>query len=187
MKLLRIILLVFLPITVAKADCGRLNTNDTYEKLNKILECIELRITDVEKSTPIRSNSTAANPVASERPVGKEEIEDNNHVPKANLISMGERVRGKIAGGDRDYYKFRTASQTEKFRVILRKMSISGFYANVTIYNQFEKKIIHGAADYDEPVSLLVEGGPDLFFFIYIKGYSDKTRGEYELVVREEN
>lgn len=189
MRLLQILLLVFLPTAVAQPNCGRLSQNDTYEKLNQILECLESKILDTKKEAVIPSQSMPTDTVSSEQPVGEEEAEDNNIATKANLIAMGQRVHGKITTRDRDFYKFSTSRQTEKFRVIVRK--INGFRAVVKIYNAFENKIggfSPGAfAPIDEPVSVAVESSPDSFYYISVAGFDERDSGEYELEVREEN
>ena len=186
MRLLQILSLLFLPAAVAQADCGRLSKSDTYEKLNQILECLELKISEVQKNEVTVRSPEEKDRVAPEKSIAGKEVEDNNIVPEANLITMGQRVRGKIAKPeDRDFYKFRTSDQTEKFRVILRKLSASGFWATVSIFDEFEQQLNQTYKRYDTPVSMLVESKPNSFYFVSVKsGAGDK--GEYELVVRGE-
>ncbi len=184
MRLLQILSLVILPVSVAQAECGRLSKTDTYEKLNQILDCLELKMSEVQKNVVILMSPEGKDRVAPEKSIAGKEVEDNDIVPDANLITLGQRVRGKIAKPeDRDFYKFRTATQTEKFRVILRKLSSSGFGAIVSVYNEVEEHLADKTTWGDTPVSVLVESKPDSLYYLSVKG---DGRGEYELVVREE-
>lgn len=184
MRLSQILLLVLLPAAVAQADCGRLSSTDTYEKPNQILECLESKISVLQNNVTNRPPPIGNDPV--KQSIGSEEVENNNLFPEANLILLGQRVRGKIAKPeDRDFYKFRTASQTDKFRVILRKLSASGFWAIVTIYNVVEEPLAGDGKEHDTPVSMLVESKPDAFYYVSVKSGAQQL-GDYEPVVREE-
>lgn len=185
MRLLRILLLVISPTAAAETDCGRLSAGDTYEKLNQILECLESKISDMQKKVTIQSTSTANDSVSSEQSIGSKEVESNDLITESNLVTMGQRVHGKVAGDeDRDFYKFRTSSQTEKVRVILRKLSKKGFSADLTIYDEVEDREGIRHASGDTPVTISFESKPDSYYYIVVAGSG--RGGEYELVIRDE-
>ena len=150
MKSLLIILLVLLPTAVVRADCGRLEAGDSYQKINQILECIESQISELRNTKAAAPSSSSGDPVSAEQDTGGKEQEANNHITEANLIRMGQRVQGRLVNDkDRDFYKFKTPVQSanagqQKFRVILRKLeNING---TVDIYDDVENKIKSGSA-----------------------------------------
>ena len=189
MKLLLIILLVLLPTAVVYADCGRLEAGDSYQKINQILECLESQISELQNTKATAPSSSSGDPVSAEQDTGGKEKEANNHITEANLIRMGQRVQGSIVNDkDRDFYKFKTPVQSanagpQKVRVILRKLD--EFYGTVDIYDDVENRIKHQSESGDKTVSMLVESKPDSYYYVLVKSFQ-RTKGEYELVIREE-
>jgi hypothetical protein len=189
MKSLLIILLVLLPTVVVRADCGRLEADDSYKKINQILECLESQINDLRDTDTAAPSSSSGDPVSAEQDTGGKEQETNNHITEANLIRMGQRVRGRLANDkDRDFYKFKTPVQSanqgqQKFRVILRKLGEVSI--TVDIYDDVERKIDYSTKLYDETISILVKSKPDSYYYVLLKSY-ESVYGAYELVIREE-
>jgi len=189
MKSLLIILLVLLPTAVVRADCGRLEADDSYQKINQILECLESQINDLRNTKATAPSSPSGDPVSAEKYTGGKEQEANNYITEANLIRMGQRVRGRLTDNkDRDFYKFKTPAQSanagpQKIRIILRKLE--EFHGAVDIYDDAENKIENDYKSGDETVSIQVESKPDSYYYVLVKSYSS-TYGAYELVTREE-
>ena len=103
MKSLLIILLMLLPAVVVRADCGRLESDDSYQKINQILECLESQINAL-RNTKATAPSSQGDPVLAEQDTGGKEQEVNNHITEANLIRIGQRVQGRLANDkDRDF------------------------------------------------------------------------------------
>ena len=188
MKSLLIILLVLLPAVVVRADCGRLESGDSYQKINQILECLESQIDDLRNTKATVPSSPLGDPVSAEQDTGGKEQEVNNRITEANLIRIGQQVQGRLANDkDRDFYKFKTSvhsanASQQKLRVILRKLE--KFYGTVDIYDDVEKRIKSVSANGDETISMLVESKPDTYYYVLVKPYSGY--GDYELVIREE-
>ena len=114
-----------------------------------------------------------------------EEKEPNDQIINANLIELETTVRGSIATKqDRDFFKIKTSSGTT--RVILRKFSLPGFGATVEIYDSVEKRLEHGTAFGDKPVTLSFESQADSYYYILAKSYNYKYYGDYELTVRKD-
>ena len=187
MKSLLIILLVLLPAIVVRADCGRLEAGDSYQKINQILECLELQISELRNTKPTAPSSLSGDPVSAEQDTGGKEQEANNRITEANLIRMGQRVQGRLVDvKDRDFYKFKTPAQSanagpQKLRVILRKE----FSGTVDIYDDVEKRIKSVNEHGDKTISMLVESKPDSYYYVLVKSYKSQY-GAYELVIREE-
>jgi hypothetical protein len=190
MKSLLISLLVLLPAVVVRADCGRLEAGDSYQKINQILECLESQISDFRESETAGIPYQSGEAISAEKYTGGKEQEANNYITEANLIRIGQPVRGRLTDNkDRDYYKFTTpllsANQDQqKFRVILRK-EFSGI---VDIYDDVENQIISALEMGDKSISKLVESKPDSYYYVLVKPYSNSNSlyGNYELVIREE-
>ena len=190
MKSLLIILLVLLPTAVVRADCGRLEAGDSYQKINQILECIESQISELRNTKAAVPASSSGDPVSAEQDTGGKEQEANNHITEANLIRMGQRVQGRLANDkDRDFYKFKTPVQSvnagqQKFRVILRKKE--RFHVEVNIYDDVENNIATNIEMYDDPASMLIESSkPGSYYYVFVQSYFGQI-GAYELVIREE-
>lgn len=116
-----------------------------------------------------------------------EEQEPNELSHSATPIELGATIRGRIATvQDRDIFKFHTATQpASKIRVILRKSSVQGFWAYLTVYDAAERMIVMGNELGDTPVSLGFESTPNSDYYVAVKP-SSGDRGDYELTVRVE-
>lgn len=117
-----------------------------------------------------------------------EEQEPNDLSHSATPIELGSTIRGRIVSGqDRDMFKFHTAIQpASKIRVILRKLSVQGFAAVLTVYDAAEKEITSGIQQGDTPVTLGFESNPNSDYYIAVKPFWSDGRGDYELTVRVE-
>jgi hypothetical protein len=114
-----------------------------------------------------------------------EDKEPNNHITAANLITEEATVRGSIGTKqDRDFFKIKTSGSTT--RVILRKLSLPGFWATVEIYDSVEHMINGKTEMGDTPVSLSFESNAGSIYFIVVKSYNYQYTGDYELTVRKE-
>jgi hypothetical protein len=83
-------------------------------------------------------------------------------------------------------FKFHTATQpASKIRVILRKSSVEGFWAYLTVYDAAEQKIVEKYELGDTSVSLGFESIPNSDYYVAVKPYNN-SRGDYELTVRVE-
>jgi hypothetical protein len=117
-----------------------------------------------------------------------EEKEPNDLAHSATPIALGATILGRISTGqDRDMFKFHTAIQTEsKIRTILRKLSVEGFAATLTVYDEAERTIVNSTEFGDTPVSLGFESTQNSDYFIAVKPFNKDYRGDYELTVRVE-
>lgn len=106
--------------------------------------------------------------------------EPNDHIRAANLITEGTIIRGSIATKqDRDFYRFNAPSSAT--RVILRKLSLPGFGATIDIYDAVEHKIAYETEFGDQPVTISFESIAGAIYYIVVKSYKYKYRGDYEL------
>lgn len=81
-------------------------------------------------------------------------------------------------------FKFHTGTQpASKIRVILRKLSVQGFEAVLTVYDADEKEITSGIKQGDTPVPLGFESNPNSDYYIAVKPFWNDGRGDYELTV----
>ena len=133
------------------------------------------RATDVPSEVPVSAPST-------------EEKEPNDLSHSATPIALGTTIRGRIATGqDRDMFKFHTSAQlASKIRIILRKPSVEGFGATLTVYDSAERTIISDTEFGDTPLSLGFESTPNSDYYVAVKPQSTRYRGDYELTVRVE-
>jgi hypothetical protein len=116
----------------------------------------------------------------------KEGKKTNNQITTAKLIAMGTTIRGVIATkDDRDFFKFKTG-QGLNTRVIVRKTSPSGFDANVTIYDNFESKVVDGTAIGEDSVSFVFRSSPNAYYYAKIEPIYNSSGGPYELLIKEE-
>ena len=115
------------------------------------------------------------------------EKEPNDQAPEANSVAVGTKIRGEITPNeDRDFFRFRTSNRTpSKTIVVLRKLSSTGFWGEVSIYDKNERQLKHDFETADQPVSLVFESTPSSFYFVSVKSNGQKG-GPYELEVREE-
>lgn len=135
-----------------------------------------------------RTPTAGETELPSEAPVSglsTEDKEPNDYITAANLITEGATVRGSIGTKqDRDFFKVKTSGS--RTRVILRKLSVPGFAATVEIYDSVENKINEETEFGDDPVTLSFESNAASIYFIVVKSYRYKYRGDYELTVRKE-
>ncbi len=156
------------------------------EKIAGINQAIQTATSDAENFSRQVAQIKPPVPVKGD---SSEEKEPNDQITDANVIQLGTRVRGAIASDkDRDYFTFRTSDrEPSKTRVILRKLSAGGFWAQVHVYDQVESRVT-GTFDYggDHPLSLAFESTPNSDYYILVRLYSSAQGGPYELEVREE-
>jgi hypothetical protein len=113
-------------------------------------------------------------------------------ITTAKSIAEGATLSGSLVPGqERHFFQF-TASRP-KISVIVRKRS--GFQGAVDVYDQNEKRVaqvregvtlLPGINPEDQPLTLAFESRPGELYYIMVSVLSSKTRGDYELTVREE-
>lgn len=123
-----------------------------------------------------------------------ERTESSPTISTAKLIDEGTTVRGSIvAGQDQHFFKFNSSST--KTRVILRKLSKSGFQAAVDIYDHNEKgvagehegvSLLAGMYPQNQPITLSFESNPGELYYIAVTALASNARDDYELTVRKE-
>jgi hypothetical protein len=114
-----------------------------------------------------------------------EEHEPNDQITTPNLIAVGSTTKGRISTDqDRDFFKFKTG-QGLKTRVILRKTSPGGFYAQVVVYDSTEGKVKADNSPGEDAVSFAFESIPGTYYYVMVEGIVG-GRGPYELLIREE-
>lgn len=113
----------------------------------------------------------------------------NDSIDRAKLIVEGTTVHGsRIA--DQDLYFFKFAASSTKTRVVLRKLSASGFRGVVDIYDRAENRVAgetEGVAlvgSEDQPVTFSFQSAPGENY--YVKVTITQPAAEYELTVRKE-
>jgi hypothetical protein len=135
-----------------------------------------------ERSGPNPEKPLATGKAVPEQVLDKEQ-EPNEHLKDANLIALGKPIMGRLtAENDRDWYKFKTSSNSIRVMVILRKQ----FGAYVDVYDQSEQYITYKYGSGDTNISL--ESIPNSYYYVLVKtsGGFGMGRGPYELEVREE-
>jgi TIR domain len=110
----------------------------------------------------------------------------------AKSIAEGATLSGSLMPGqERHFFQF-TASRP-KIRVIVRKRS--GFQGAVDVDDQNGKRVaqvregvtlLPGINPEDQPLTLAFESRPGELYYIMVSVLASKTRGDYELTVREE-
>jgi len=179
----RVIFLVLVGLTQQSAattenrDCGRLETGDNFDDINKILDCIESKI------------SGASFVTATNVEVYSEEKEPNDLIGNANIITLGTTVNGKIKKGNEfDIFRF-TAPESEKgVRIIIRQTYTSGFDIMLDIYDHTETKLKHISGSHRETISLPFETEPGQNYYIYLdcRNNCSSANLNYALLVRAE-
>jgi hypothetical protein len=111
--------------------------------------------------------------------------EGNHQIATAKLVPIGTTIKGVITKGQRDFFKFKTGKGL-RTRVIVRKTSYGGFSAELSIYDNVEKKVASTVAHEDDTVSLVFESSPNSYYYAEIQGYYDYSAGPYELLIKEE-
>ena len=120
--------------------------------------------------------------------VTTDEHEPNNEIGEANLISLNTTVKGAIAPDtDQDVFKIQTANPgLFKVRVILRKKTLGGFFAFLTVYNAVESKVAEKGESGEETISFAFDGAPSSSYYLIVSTYNHQYHGSYELLVKEE-
>lgn len=193
MKVLVFILLTLLPAMVVRADCGKLKADDDYEKLNKILGCLDMKIADLQ-SRASSGESSAASDQANGRlavvlppAAGAAEKEPNDLLTDANQIARGKVYAGRI-DSDRndkvDWYVIPTDDiENQEMRVQIR--SLEGDCL-AYIYDAMEEQLTYGYCNKSG-------GSVNIKFFhkagdyIFVKvGFSSNISGStaYEIMVQ---
>lgn len=163
----------------SKSDCGRLETGDTFDDINKILDCIESKFSGESFVTTTNVE------------VYSEEKEPNDLIGNANIITLGTTVNGKIKKGNEfDIFRF-TAPESEKgVRIIIRQTHTSGFDIEFAIYDHTETKLKHISGSYRKTISLPFETEPGQNYYIYLdcrnSSCSRSANLDYALLVRAE-
>lgn len=113
----------------------------------------------------------------------------NDSIDRARVIVEGTTVRGsRIA--DQDLYFFKFAAFSTKTRVVLRKLTASGFRGVVDVYDHAENRVAGEAegvalvSSQDQPVSFSFRSAPGENY--YVKVTITQPAAEYELTVRED-
>lgn len=113
----------------------------------------------------------------------------NDSIDRARPIAEGTTVRGsRIASQELYFFKF--AASSTKTRVVLRKVSASGFRGVVDVYDHNENRVAgeaEGVALYgsqDQPVTFSFQSAPGEGY--YVKVTITQPAAEYELTVRGE-
>jgi hypothetical protein len=113
--------------TEEKESCGRLSTGDTFDDLNKILDCIESKVSG-------QSFVTATNTA-----IYSGEKEPNDLIGNANIITIDTTIKGRIKKGDDfDIFQFTAPEAKESVRVIVRQTDPDGFYPTIRLYDDAE-------------------------------------------------
>ena len=118
----------------------------------------------------------------------------NTSITTAKSIAEGATLSGSLVPAqERHFFQFTASSP--KTRVIVRKRSKAGFQGAVDVYDQNEKRVaqvregvtlLPGINPEDQPLTLAFESRPGELYYIMVSVLSSKTRGDYELTVREE-
>lgn len=162
--------------TTSDGGCERLDTGDNFDDLNKILDCIESKITS-------KSSVTATN-IA----VYSEEKEPNDLIGNANIITLGTTVKGKVKEGNEfDIFRF-TAPDSEKgIRIIWRQTNTSGFSPKLTLYDDAEVHLKTVEGYRHRTTSLAYKTEPQKTYYVYLTCRGNCTNNmDYELLVRAE-
>jgi hypothetical protein len=167
---------------VANSSCGRLSTGDTFNDLNKILDCIEAK--------------AAGQPVTAtpDESAYVEEREPNNRIGEANPIALGTTVRGSIKkGNEYDTYRFAAPPDDGVVRIILRQTQTNGFVPRINVYNDLEIEVAKITGDENKTISLPLETEANRSYYVSITCTSHKfvatckkKNNDYELVVKPE-
>lgn len=161
---------------VSDGDCERLETGDNFDELNKILDCIESKITG-------GSFVTATNVE-----VYSHEKEPNDLIGNANIITLGTTLKGKIKEGNEfDIFKFSAPDTDKGVRVILRQTNTSGFWPRLKIYDSTETHLKTYSDTSTNTVSFVLKTEPEEDYYIYVtcRDYC-RENNTYELLVRAE-
>lgn len=168
------------------------DTNTVKAKIAQINQTVETATNNAKTLAQFVEKELKPPPLPQNLGDANMEKESNDQITNANVIQLGDRIRGEISTDkDRDYFKFRTSDRaSSNIRVILRKLSSGGFYAEAIAYDQVESRIARGYTRGDDPVTFSFESTANSEYYILIKshsGFGDYNKlGPYELEVREE-
>jgi hypothetical protein len=202
MKVLARLALLLLPSTLVQADCGTLTADDTYERLNQILECLDSRIDELGNRIPAEADSEPGSPPPEEKPESDnkdtssspvstgEEVEPNDYVSQAMPVALGASIRGRLKKDDTDYYQFRVPDGFDhKVRIIFRPLNRHlGTGVRVQVYDSAEKVVAEGnEVNGREPVSLAISPESNSAYLVKVGWSLQSGNGvDYELVIRKE-
>ena len=162
--------------TDEKESCGRLNTGDTFDDLNKILDCIESKVSD-------QSFVTATNTA-----IYSDEKEPNDLIGNANIINLDTTINGNFKKGDNfDIFQFAAPKSEEGVRVILRQTDPEGFYPGLKLYDDAEVLLKYINGDPGKTLSVPLTTDPNRRYYIVLNcRVSCSENTSYELLVRAE-
>ena len=120
--------------------------------------------------------------------------EPGTSITTAKPIAEGTTLSDSLVPGqERHFFQFTAARP--KIKVIVRKRSKDGFQGAVDVYDQNEKRVaqaregvslLSGISPQDQPLTVAFESRPGELYYIMVSVLASKTRGDYEITVREE-
>ena len=120
--------------------------------------------------------------------------ESGTSITTAKPIAEGTTLSDSLVPGqERHFFQFTAARP--KIKVIVRKRSKDGFQGAVDVYDQNEKRVaqaregvslLSGISPQDQPLTVAFESRPGELYYIMVSVLASKTRGDYEITVREE-
>jgi len=85
------------------------------------------------------------------------EHEPNERIREANEVKLGSLIKGVVSSDDdRDFFKFK-AGQGLRTRIILRKITTHGFWANVAVYDSAENRVKESGSNGEDAVSFVFD------------------------------
>ena len=162
--------------TDEKESCGRLETGDTFDDLNKILDCIESKVSG-------KSFVTATNTA-----IYSEEKEPNDLIGNANIINLDTTIKGNFKKSDDfDIFQFTAPKSEEGIRVILRQIDSGGFFPGLKLYDDAEVLLSNTHGDTGNTLSIPLTTEPNRYYYIVLTcRVSCSENTNYELLVRAE-
>jgi hypothetical protein len=190
MKVLAGLALLLLPSTIVQADCGRLMADDTYERLNQILECLDSRIDALQNSISAEAPSKPGDADPKISTTQGEEAEPNDYVSQATPVALGTSIRGRLKKEDQDYYQFRVPDGFDhKVRIIFRPLTRHlGTGVRVQVFDSAENGVAEGhEVNGHKPVSLAISPEANSAYLVKVGWALHSGNGvDYELVIRKE-
>lgn len=115
------------------------------------------------------------------------EIEPNDHVAEANLIALGEVVRGRLAADDVDYFRIDSEMDgVRPLRVIVRRL-VGDAGIRVRMFDQWEKQFRMSVASAGQvTASISLANARDTLQFLRMECCLSGRAVDYELMVLEE-
>ena len=168
-------------------NCGRLKDSDNFSKLNKILDCIELKVNKNQESQKDKPEVEKKSKTKGEFIFDKE-VEPNDHVSDANQIEIGKNYKGTIhkERDEEDFFYFSTKKiNTDSIRVLVRKNKCSSWlYATLVDYLT-EKEIGYKYHRGKTNVSVKFPIKPNKKYYLIVRNNSSKSCN-YEVRVTPE-